>query len=81
MEQNRQAQEQIRIEKERLEAEINLMKEEEEKEWEAHQESAKKYCDDLFDQIQKSQQKKLDEKRRVELEDEAHRVCFLIIHF
>jgi hypothetical protein len=75
--QNRLAQEQIRLEKEKLEADIALIKEEDEIAWEIHQNSARKYCDDLFEQIQNARQRKIDEIERTKAEDEAHRVISL----
>lgn len=74
MEQNRLAQEQIRLEKEKIEADIALIKEEDAKAWEIHQNSAQKYCEDLFEQIQNARQRKIDEIERNKAEDIAHRV-------
>ena len=79
MDQNRLAQEQIRLEKEKIEADIALMKEEDENAWEIHQNSARKYCDDLFEQIQNARQRKIDEIKRNKAEDKAHRVIFLVL--
>ena len=76
MDQNRLAQEQIRLEKQKLEAHIALMKSEDEKAWEIHQVSARKYCDDLFEQIQNTHQRNIDETERNKAEDEAQRVYF-----
>lgn len=74
MEQNRLAQEHIRLEKEKLEEDIALMMTEDENAWEIHQNSARKYCKDLFEQIQNARQRKIDEVERNKAEDEAHRV-------
>lgn len=82
MEQNRLAQEQIRAEKEKVESDISQMIAENEKAWEIHQNSAQKYCDDLFEQIQSASQRKIEEIERIKAEDEANRVlnlCFLIV--
>lgn len=73
LEQNRLAQENIRLEKEKVEADIKLMISEDEKAWEIHQNAAKRYCDDLFAQIQNARQRKIDEIGRNKAEDEAHR--------
>ena len=74
VEQNRLAQEQIRVEKEKVESDITQMIAENEKAWEVHQNSARKYCDDLFDQIQNASRRKIEEIERINAEDEANRV-------
>jgi hypothetical protein len=77
LEQNRIQQEQIQIEQKRLEADFLRKQQQEELRREKHQNEAKKYSNDLMDQIQKARQLKIEEKKRSEAEDEAHRVSFL----
>ena len=74
LERNRQAQEQVRIEKIQIEKQIEESKQIESKAHEKHYQSMREYSRVLTEQIDAAEKRKLEEKRRVELEDAAQKV-------
>ncbi|KAI8930174.1 tumor suppressor, Mitostatin-domain-containing protein [Entophlyctis helioformis] len=73
LERNRQAQEQVRLEKQRLEQTIAEAKTFEAAEHAKHAKSKREYSHMLKEQMETAERRRADEKRRIEMEDAAER--------